>query len=228
MEIESGVVKKLRLEHGWSQERLAKVSGLSLRTVQRIEAGESCSVESRLSLASTFDITLSSLLNKNTIIETQNQFDPSRMMTLIAIVGVVLFLINTSGGLNIFFDFISLSMLFILSFGLTVISKSYRETVNALKLFKWLIYRPHFFIGLAPCIRTLHKMISNIYASGLFISTLSFIGMLAQSDVNFDNMNLYLSIVGLPILYSIMLSELLFRPIKHKAENLLCINNNYD
>ena len=225
MEIETGTVKKLRLEHGWSQEQLAKVSGLSLRTIQRIEAGESCSIESRLSLASTFDITLSSLLNKKVVIETDNELEPSRILTLIVIIGVVIFLINISGGFNIFFDLISLSMLLILSFGLTVISKSYRETVNALKLFKWLIYRPQFFNGLASCIRSLHKMISNVYASALFISTLSFLGMLAQSDVSMDNINVYLSIVGLPILYSIILSELFIRPIKHKAENLICINN---
>jgi hypothetical protein len=68
-------------------------------------------------------------------------------------------------------------------------------------------------------------MISNIYASGLFISSLNLLGMLAQSDVNMNNISPYLSIVGLPILYAIMLSELLIRPIKHKAEYLLCINN---
>jgi transcriptional regulator with XRE-family HTH domain len=225
MAIEIGIVKKLRLEHGWSQEQLAKVSGLSLRTVQRVEAGEPCSAESKLSLASTFDITLSSLLNEKTIIEVENKLEPSRIFTLIAILGVVLFLMNTSGGLRIFFDSISLSTLLVLSVGLTVISKSYRETLNALKLFKWLIYRPLFFIGLASCIRSLHKMISNIYASGLFISTLSLLGVLAQPDVNMNNINAYLSLVGLPILYSIILSELIIRPLKHKAEYLLCINN---
>lgn len=72
MGIEIGIVKKLR-----------------------VEAGEPCSAESKLSLASTFDITLSSLLNEKTIVEVENKLEPSRILTLIAIVGVVIFLMNT-------------------------------------------------------------------------------------------------------------------------------------
>ena len=33
-------VQKLRLKKGWSQQQLADFSGLSVRTVQRIEAGQ--------------------------------------------------------------------------------------------------------------------------------------------------------------------------------------------
>ncbi len=37
------LVQKLRLQRGWSQEQLATVSGLSVRTIQRIERGQSAS-----------------------------------------------------------------------------------------------------------------------------------------------------------------------------------------
>ena len=33
-------VRKLRLQRNWSQEQLAQVSGLSIRTIQRIERGQ--------------------------------------------------------------------------------------------------------------------------------------------------------------------------------------------
>ena len=33
------IVRKLRLQRGWSQEQLAEMSGLSTRTIQRIERG---------------------------------------------------------------------------------------------------------------------------------------------------------------------------------------------
>jgi len=39
------LVQKLRLQRGWSQEQLAIVSGLSVRTIQRIERGQSASLE---------------------------------------------------------------------------------------------------------------------------------------------------------------------------------------
>ncbi len=50
------LIQKLRLQRGWSQERLAEVSGLSVRTVQRLERGQSGSVESLKALAAVFEI----------------------------------------------------------------------------------------------------------------------------------------------------------------------------
>ncbi len=49
-------LKKLRLEYKWSQTQLAELSGLSLRTIQRIENGEKPSIESIKALSSLFEI----------------------------------------------------------------------------------------------------------------------------------------------------------------------------
>jgi len=49
-------LKKLRLELKWSQEKLAELSGLSIRTIQRIENGETASIESLAALSSVFRI----------------------------------------------------------------------------------------------------------------------------------------------------------------------------
>ena len=54
-------VQKLRLKHGWSQQQLADASGLSVRTVQRIEAGDPASTESLKSLAAVFEVDFSTL-----------------------------------------------------------------------------------------------------------------------------------------------------------------------
>jgi len=54
-------VQKLRLKHGWSQQQLADASGLSVRTVQRIEAGEPASTETLKSLAAVFEVDFSTL-----------------------------------------------------------------------------------------------------------------------------------------------------------------------
>jgi len=55
------LVQKLRLQKGWSQQQLADLSGLSARTIQRIEQGQSASVESLKSLAAVFEIDFSTL-----------------------------------------------------------------------------------------------------------------------------------------------------------------------
>jgi len=49
-------IKKLRIERHWSQEQLAEMSGLSIRTIQRIESGENAGLESLKSLAAVFEI----------------------------------------------------------------------------------------------------------------------------------------------------------------------------
>ena len=48
-------IKKIRLERHWSQDQLAEMSGLSIRTIQRIENGENAGLESLKSLAAVFE-----------------------------------------------------------------------------------------------------------------------------------------------------------------------------
>ena len=55
------LIQKLRLQKGWSQQQLADLSGLSVRTIQRMEQGQPGSVESLKSLASVFQIDFSAL-----------------------------------------------------------------------------------------------------------------------------------------------------------------------
>jgi len=54
--IDKDLVKKLRNDRTWSQEQLSSISGLSLRTIQRIENEGRCSKESKKALAVAFEI----------------------------------------------------------------------------------------------------------------------------------------------------------------------------
>jgi len=55
------LIRKLRLEKGWSQEQLAEFSDLSVRTIQRLERGKTASLESIKSLAAVFDLDIQQL-----------------------------------------------------------------------------------------------------------------------------------------------------------------------
>jgi transcriptional regulator with XRE-family HTH domain len=55
------LIQKLRLKQGWSQQQLADASGLSARTIQRIEAGQPASTETLKSLAAVFEVDFSTL-----------------------------------------------------------------------------------------------------------------------------------------------------------------------
>jgi DNA-binding XRE family transcriptional regulator len=54
--VDRETIRTLRIERSWTQEQLASNAGLSLRTVQRIENDGRCSLESKKSLAATFEL----------------------------------------------------------------------------------------------------------------------------------------------------------------------------
>jgi len=54
-------VKALRLKKAWSQEQLAEIASLSVRTVQRTEKGQNPGLETLSALASAFDVSVSEL-----------------------------------------------------------------------------------------------------------------------------------------------------------------------
>jgi len=49
-------LKQFRLDNGWTQDVVSKLSGVSSRTLQRIESGGSTSIETAKSLASVFEL----------------------------------------------------------------------------------------------------------------------------------------------------------------------------
>ena len=61
MKIDPEIIRHLREERAWSQEHLAAVTGLSLRTIQRVESEANASAETRMSLATAFGVDLARL-----------------------------------------------------------------------------------------------------------------------------------------------------------------------
>ena len=59
------ILKQLRISRRLSQEQLALISGLNVRTIQRIESGANASVESQKCLAAALDVTIETLNQEN-------------------------------------------------------------------------------------------------------------------------------------------------------------------
>ncbi len=62
MELNAVKVKQLRSDKGWTQQQLAEICGLSLRTIQRIEVQGIASLETSKALAAAFEIDRATLL----------------------------------------------------------------------------------------------------------------------------------------------------------------------
>lgn len=60
------LIRKLRLQKGWSQQQLAELAGLSVRTIQRVERGHKPGLETVTALASVFEVELSTLSTLST------------------------------------------------------------------------------------------------------------------------------------------------------------------
>ncbi|MBL4573426.1 MAG: helix-turn-helix domain-containing protein [Gammaproteobacteria bacterium] len=90
MNINTGVLKQLRISKSWSQEQLAEEAGLSLRTVQRIESEGVASLQSRKAIAEALEVAPSRLdteadtvINQNTEsrpkLEQRHTFNPASL-----------------------------------------------------------------------------------------------------------------------------------------------------
>ena len=64
-------IQERRLEKGWSQEELARHSGLSTRTIQRIEGGQKAGLESLKCLAAVFETSISALMQEHKMNDTK-------------------------------------------------------------------------------------------------------------------------------------------------------------
>lgn len=62
MEVNAKEIKNLRTGRGWTQQHLADVCAISLRTVQRVERYGNASQETLASLASVFEVAQSTLI----------------------------------------------------------------------------------------------------------------------------------------------------------------------
>jgi len=66
------ILNALRINHHLSQEQLAQMSGLNVRTIQRIESGQKASLESQKCLAAALDMTVEQLNQETFMIDKQS------------------------------------------------------------------------------------------------------------------------------------------------------------
>lgn len=65
MQLNPQLIKQLRTERGWTQQQLAEICAISLRTVQRVELQGLGSLETCKALATAFSIPLEQLLEQD-------------------------------------------------------------------------------------------------------------------------------------------------------------------
>ena len=67
------IVRKLRLRKGWSQDHLAELTDLSVRTIQRVERGHKPSLETAKALAAVFEVDVTTFTSEQDDMTEQEQ-----------------------------------------------------------------------------------------------------------------------------------------------------------
>lgn len=228
MSISVEKLKNLRRHHGWSQERLAEISDLSLRTIQRIENGDNASLESQLAIASAFNVSPSELLEDQKVTVGNGGINSSGIFGLL--LGVVLMALQFYLGGPVFFDFISILLVDGLMGAMAIISLGVNETSRAVFALRWVFVLPKDETHIPNILPSLYKLINYAYAAGAISTLVGIIAVFMSSPESMEsaevaaNPTLYgLGIALLTLLYASMVAELVIRPLKHRLERMLIL-----
>ncbi|RUO35482.1 hypothetical protein CWE13_11165 [Aliidiomarina shirensis] len=211
-------VKYLRQQLGWSQEQLALVSGVSARTIQRIEKSGECSLESKMALASALNVSVSELIDDEERGKTMHHMGWGRWLSwlvLLLIVGYYFYEASFFGKV-VSARYQVMIPLLIVFVGLFAGFKSTFELLKTTftrqsKVAEYDIYR---------ALRTSVKLMQAVYVAALITALL-----VSMSSFEFLNiMNTWASIsrnIVYPVLCAIFLVEIIIRPIKITLERRL-------
>lgn len=76
------IVRKLRLRKGWSQDQLAELAGVTVRTIQRIEHGQKPSLETAKALAAVFEVDCSTFTLEHDDMTTQEKLEKEEVRAM--------------------------------------------------------------------------------------------------------------------------------------------------
>lgn len=224
MTISNQILLKLRQDRGWSQEKLAAISGVSERTIQRVERdGASCSLDTKLALASAFEISPTELFQAPEPKDSKElRIDWGGIVGLfvlgLASVLIVL-LTGTSGRWEAASAFIVLGLSIILS----IMNYGARETYYLFDKTSWIVQYPVYVSGLNKTIIQAQSFMQNAYIIGVVASLISALTLVVHTEVLQLDPAGYLAIVSRPLVYAILLVEFWFRPYKRKMERMLAL-----
>jgi len=214
-------VKKHRQENGFSQELLAKASGLSLRTIQRIEKDGKASPETQLALAATFNISPKELFqispNLNVNWQWRNIMHSAIALLVSAI--TVYFVVLITGDISVFIDTISLLFLLFFMYSGTVIAFGVNGLMKSITGLRFLFTNEIEVTQASHDLaHILAKQIWFLYG-GAFIGILIGVIAIAAHMTAADALGPAYAVNMLVLLYAAIFAEGVLRPLSTKLKH---------
>lgn len=223
MSISGDIVRELRRDRGWSQEQLATIAGLSERTIQRIETGGECSLDSTMALASAFELPPSALSRPEELITDtkptiRTDWGGAAGLLICGLIPpAVIILTATNGAWEIasFFGVVGITVV------LSVMSHGAKATYTFFDRTSWIVRYPVPAPGLNGLISQARTVIITVYAVGTFATVVAGITMLIYAPTQTADPKAFVPILLKPVIDAALFSEFWIRPFKRKLERML-------
>jgi len=224
MNISPNKLKLFRAENGWSQEQLAELSGISLRTIQRAEKEGRCSQESCMALASAFGISPAELNDEYKPSMGDGTINIGGIIGALIIVALIVTIIAWEWhDLNVYINVWLLSFNVLTLLSLSLMTCGLKPTFETLATISWFFKQPSNVQHANKHLPVLRRLIIYSYTSGVFW-TITDIVEASYYAFNGEKSPDYIYEIGLTftsILYAVLIAEIIFRPLKNRIEFLL-------
>ena len=222
MSVSKHNILRLRKDRGWSQEKLAAMSSLSERTIQRIEKEGNCSLDSKMALASAFEVPPYEL--------SETEDFSSEDLTMITdwggvlglfILGLatptVILLTGTQG----MWELTSFSIVIGLTVILSIMTYGFKQTHLLFDKTSYIVRYPRKVKGLNHLIMHAQFVIKNAYIIGIVASVVTGLTLAIHKPMMLDSLKHFIPILLKPTIYAMLFIEFWFRPYKNKLEKML-------
>ncbi len=212
-------MKKLRSEKGWSQEVLAKASGLSVRSIQRVESDGRASAETVLSIASVFDLSPKELQADPN--EIKANWSRTKIMknfiALLTISGAVITLMNFAVDPGYFINVPTVLFIFFFVYAVTLVAFGSDGAAKSVACFKYLFTDEMVGGNKAIYLATILKaQIKFTYAAAAIALLVGVIATHATYDADPEVLHMAYTINLLAPFWALIFSEILLRPLATK------------
>ncbi|WP_100642412.1 helix-turn-helix domain-containing protein [Alteromonas facilis] len=221
MFISTKKLKALRQSKGWSQELLAKMSGLSVRTIQRVESDGKASAETVLSIASVFELSPNELQSTSNEIEVN--WSRKQIMKSLFIFILLVATVTTAIGFghpNDFYFYVnipSIAFVFLFTYFATIIAFGTNGAAKSVTCLRYLFTDEMVGGAKAHFIATiLNAQIKFCYASAFLGMIIGSVGIHSNYDAEGFSLHYVWAINLLTLFWATVFSEVILRPLKTK------------
>jgi transcriptional regulator with XRE-family HTH domain len=222
MSVSNQNIITLRKERGWSQEKLAAISGLSERTIQRIERDGNCSLDSKMALASAFEIAPQELSaayeNESEKLEMIIDWGGALGLLILGLATPAVILLTGTDGK---WELASFSIVIGLTVILSIMTYGFKKTHELFDKTSYIVKYPKKTIGLNQLIVQAQFVIRNAYIIGVLATLVTGLTLAIHKPEMLDSLKYYLPITFKPSIYAMLFIEFWFRPYKNKLEKML-------